>query len=230
MTTIHNSTRNKNRGIAFLGIALLALFISPRAQADASLGVGVSTLGANLQLTTAVSNNVDLRGIGSYLPYTYNNGYSGVNFEAKLTLESGLLVADFYPWQHGFHLSAGGMVDRNEVSLTGQTASGVFSLNGHDYSSTQITSLTGKVKLNPVSPYIGIDFSRSVHTNSNWSVPFDPGALYQGRPSLTYCVISPGNPGAEFYSAGAYEERKMRHDLDHLAWHPVQGAAVAYRF
>lgn len=213
----------------FMGI----LFVMPL-QAEELNGIGVGakagTLGIGGEVFGSINDSLNLRlGLQGF-NYDYDDTYSGIEYDADLELFSGMLLADWFPFGNNFRISAGAMLNENELTVTGTPTNGTFNINGVRYPAALVGSLTGVVDFNTVAPYVGIGYGGAFSDTSNWSFFCDVGVLFQGSPSVTYSATGPlaGNPA---FQANLEQERKeLEDDIDEYEYYPVVSLGVAYKF
>lgn len=165
------------------------------------VGLNFGTSGVGLDVSTTLSPHFTLRGGFSVLPFTYNttadissevdipevgegNYSTEIPIKAKLGINNGSLLVDFYPKKGGsFRLVAGAYLgSSNIISLSGKSDIPVELL---DY---VINPVNGEVRLdletNSVKPYFGIGFGRTI-PKRRVGFACDLGAMYWGKPNIT---------------------------------------------
>ncbi|MCL2597431.1 MAG: hypothetical protein FWD66_07195 [Paludibacter sp.] len=140
------------------------------------------------------------------LPTRAENISRDINTNASLKMANGKLLVDYYPSiKSSFHISAGvyfGSGDILKVKGKMDEATNVLNVlkdyadvdyfnetyvidesKGYQLSGKDIMDLQGKLKVNPVKPYIGLGFGRAIPVR-RVGVNFEIGAIYQGTPKL----------------------------------------------
>ena len=141
-----------------------------------------------------------------------------------------MLLADLFPFGNNFRISAGLMLNENEVTMTGKPTNRTYTIGGITYPAALVGSLTGTVDFNTVAPYAGIGYGGAFSDNSNWSFFCDLGVLYQGSPNLSYTADGAlsGNP---IFEASLEKERKeLEDDMSKYEYYPVLSLGVTYKF
>lgn len=216
-----------------------------------SVGAGLSPLGIGLQVSTDINSHLNIRGLGNTFNYSDNFTTSGIPVDAKLTLGSGGLMADFYPLHVGLRLSGGLLfINQNGAGATASIPGGnSFTLNSQTYYSSNANPLTGtgNLALNSTKPggLVTIGWGNHVRRSGHISIPFEIGAAFVGSPKVsmalsgtactdqaqTMCtdIASPGNPIAQqFQSNLSSQIAKWNSDLNVLEAYPVLSIGVAY--
>jgi len=208
--------------------------IQPEAAARSKSGKGLtakdSTLGYGGELNVGLSDNFSTRfGINIYRK-SYSANASSMDFKFKLNLQTASALADWYPFAGSFRASGGLLYNNNEISMTANPTGGSFIINGVTYSSTSVSSMTGKVTFNKVAPYFGIGWGNPVAQNKGWGLTTDFGVLFQGKPKLDLVITcAAGCPGTLQNDATA-ENTKLQNDLNHFQLWPVASVGISYQW
>jgi hypothetical protein len=214
---------------------LLASFVIIQpVQADEMTGLGVGakvgTLGVGVDVIGRINDSLNLRlGLQGFT-YDISDTYNDIDYEADLDLFSGMLLADLFPFGNNFRISAGVMLNQNEVTMTGKPTNRTYNIGGINYPAVLVGSLTGTVDFNTVAPYAGIGYGGAFSDNSNWSFFCDLGVLFQGSPNLTYTADGAlsGNP---IFEANLEKERQeLEDDMSKYEYYPVLSLGVTYKF
>lgn len=212
--------------------ALLLLLLPGLAAADGIALTGkIGTLGYGGELTTQISDAINLRfGLNAY-NWTYNTTESDVEYDARFRLQTATFVGDWFPIQDSiFRVSAGLAYNNNHLDLTAKpTGSGTYNINGTSYNSATIGTLRGKLTVNKVSPYIGVGWGNAFSKERGWTFNLDVGALYQGKPKFRLTTDSAACD-ASCQSNIAAEQASDESELAHYRWWPAVSAGAAYRF
>ena len=191
----------------------------------------VGTTGAGADLTIGLARSLNLR-LGA-------QGYSRsdtrtereIEYDADLELVSGQILLDLHPGGRGFRVSAGAVVNGNEVTAVSSDET-VYTINGVDYPAALVGRLRGRVETNDVAPYVGIGWGNAVAPGSRWRFALDVGAFYQGSPKVSLRA-EPTNPAllpARFEQDLEAERQEIEDDLDSYTVYPVVSLGVSYRF
>lgn len=224
-----------------------------------ALGVGISSMGIQVEAATSLSRHLNVRGTGSFFGYTDNFTSNGLNANAKLNLASAGASVDLYPFRAGFRVSPGVMFyNQNQLTAAVTVPSGQsFKLDGTTYYSATTNAVTGATPVNG-NGTLGLNTNKTAFTvttgwgnmiprNGHISVPFEIGIAVIGAPTVnvslggwacldqaqTQCsdLSSPTNPiAAQVQSNLAAQEAKWVSDLKPLNIYPIISVGVAYSF
>lgn len=212
---------------------VLAILASPASFADTSLGLNIGTLGGGIELAHAFGERLGFRVSANGLNYDRTQTHDSVDYDAKLQLESGQLLLDWFPFANNFRLSAGPMYNGNKLTLDGKpSAGGTFTFNGNTYSASGVASVNGKVDFRKVAPYVGLGYGRPV--GKGWSFAGDLGVLFQGTPrtslSVTCGASTPAATCTQLQNDVAAEQNKLDGDMHKFRFYPVASIGLAYVF
>ena len=218
-----------------LGIA--AVFAASPALAEEtnsfSLGPSISSLGIGAEAGYRLNDNFGFRGGANYFQWSGSRKIEDIDYDVDLTLASGGLVADYYPFSGGFRLSGGARINGNKVDLKATPGASVqVDVGGSTYTGAELGRLDGDVKFNRIAPYIGLGYEANV--SKSFSISFDAGALWQGKPKVGLRA----NPGAGVPPADAArisadverERQDIEDDLKAFQFYPVLSITAKYRF
>ncbi len=157
---------------------------------------------------------------------------SELTYEAEVDWGAGTALIDFYPFKGSFHLTGGVAFSGNGINLTGKPTSGVFSINGTDYTAAEIGSLSGEADWGGVAPYLGIGWGRTVSKEGHWSFNFDIGVILTGEPEVSLSANCNADPAtcAQLSDDLAAEEKSTEEELSDVDLMPVINFAIGYRF
>lgn len=223
-----------NRKILFSALAAIwVVLASPPSLADTSIGLRVGTLGGGIELAHAFTETLGFRVSANGLRYNTTETHDSIDYDAKLKLESGQLLLDWFPFSNNFRLSAGAMYNGNKLTLDGKPSpGGTFTINGNTYSASSVGALNGKVDFRKAAPYIGLGYGRPI--GKGLSLAGDLGVLFQGsaRSSLsaTCGAAVPAPTCAQVQSDIAAEQDKLDDDMRKYRFYPVVSIGLAYTF
>ncbi len=151
--------------------------------ADIGVNVKAGTLGAGVELSKGLSDKLSVGlAFNSYNLKTTDTT-NQVDYDYEFKLQTVGLLANYHPFSGIFHMTAGVLVNNNELSLTGKpTAGSTYTINGTSYTAAQVGSLTGKLTFSKTSPYLGLGWGS--RPNGSFGLTADIGALYQNSPKL----------------------------------------------
>jgi hypothetical protein len=201
---------------------------------DVAVGVKAGTLGPGVDLTFGLTKNFNLRLNGNYFGYSKGATVGDVRYDADLTLATGGVLADWYPFSNGLRLSGGVYYNGNKLEGTGKASSvnGVKSvkLNGTTYAASDLGSLSIDGDLgNPVAPYVGIGWGNPLDKEGRWTFTVDVGVLFTGSPDVTASVNGPLKNNSDVKSDLNAEVKKVNDKVDYPVY-PVVALGVSYKF
>lgn len=212
-----------------ISMALAAILCASGLMAqDFSVGVVGGTLGAGVELTTNVSQNVNVRGILSGASFSKSMTEQSVTYDGNLKLMGGGLLIDYYPFETVLRLSAGGFYNGTKASITGTpTAGATYDINGVTYTSAEVGTLSGEVAYKKVMPYIGIGFANPMK-GSALTFGMDAGVMF-GKAST---VLTATGAAADPLLAAdvAAERQKLEDSVAKANFYPYLAVSLAYRF
>lgn len=218
--------------------ALLAsLFLAAPALADEygppSLAITprTGTLGHGADLSLPLAENLNLRvGYGRYTK-TKDVTESDVNYNGKLTLSGGMLVADWFPFGGNFRVSAGAIKNQSKVEIAAKP-NGTVTFNGVTYNGGDIHA-DGKISFEKTAPYIGLGYGNAT-ARSRIGFFAEFGLAYQ-KPDATLtanCNLGGTSCASDpnFANNVAAEQRELQADADDIKWFPVVQLGMSIRF
>ena len=222
-----------------LFVALLLPFTAA-AEVPMAVGVGAGTNGLGVQFHAGVTETLNLRlGLHHFsgsldVDAEDSNGAKGdeLRYSGDLELNNLSLLADWYPTGGNFHISAGAVLNNNDLTVDARcnNPSGC-EVGGNSFSRTEIGTITTDIDTDNFGPYVGIGWGNPVggETGIHWS--FELGVIYQGEPSVT--MTSDGTCAgfvALCRNALDDEEQELEDDLSDLRFYPVVSLGLSYRF
>lgn len=212
-------------GLAGIGMAAIGLAqgvaVAPK--------VGSTGVGADLTIGLTQSINIRLGAQG----WTRNETRTEqeIEYDARLRLLSGQVLFDLHPGGRGFRVSAGVLINGNEVTAV-SSEDAVYTINGRQYPVGLVGRLRGSVKTEPIAPYLGVGWGNAVAPGSRWRLALDVGAFYQGEPEVTLTAqpIIPILLPSRFREDLKAERREIEEDVSGYTIYPVISLGVSYRF
>ncbi len=194
----------------------------------------IGTLGVGIDVSRMVDKDIALRANINGLTYNRNDILDDVPYEGDIKLLTIGLLADYYPSESNFRLSAGVYYNNNNLSATATPgATETIEIGNNTYTGSDIGSMNTGMDFNALSPYIGIGWGNKP-SKGNWSFSFDLGVLYQGAPNIDVeAVPNPLLPEAvknQLAQDIEVERQNLESDLDKYRWYPVVMLGVSYTF
>lgn len=210
----------------------------------AALGLTAGTLGPGVELALPVLRNVNVRFGGSYFDLRYPFTIDGVNYNTALKLTSGQGMIDWFPKRGGFHISAGALYCKDEVSAAAEVAPGQqFKLGDTAYLNSLDDPVQGTASLKfqkKVAPIVLLGFGNLIpRSGRHISVPFEFGGAYLAPPNVAIqlagtacttqgCFNIAKDPAVQ--ANLAKEESKLNRDIRPLQIYPILSLGFALRF
>jgi hypothetical protein len=215
-----------------------ATLIAPQLASALDVGVGVraGTLGIGGDIDFSLNNYLTARVGFSGLSINRTIDQTNVTYDGKLKLSIPSAMLDVFPFGNGFRLTVGAVGTGPKIDVVARpTGQGFYTLNGNQYSTSELTSLTGEFKFNnSVSPYVGLGYGNVAAAGHHFTFLFDLGAIYGGRPDITLnAACSPSVPSAvcqQLATSVDAEKLKLQSDVSLLKWYPVVSLGLGYRF
>ncbi len=193
----------------------------------------VSTLGGGLEVAKGITPWFGLRGGVNYFTWDYDSEESDIEYDINLELKSFGLFVDLHPFKQAFRISAGFLINGNELTGKGKLLSGqTFDIGDGSYDSNQIKSLDFDVSYNTFAPYVGIGFDTTFGDDDRWGFVFDLGILFSGSPEakVAYDTTLTGAALNNLKNNVAAEEKDIQDSLDDFEFWPVVSAGLVYQF
>ena len=193
-----------------------------------------STLGAGIELKRTFGDSFAARAVLNGFSYSLDEETSDVDYKGDLNLRSGGLILDFHPGGYWFRVSAGLLLNGNELDVDAEPSGGTFEFNDVVYTTAQVGSASGKAEFDSIAPYVGIGFSSAPGGDSGLSFSADVGVLFQGAPSFDLdvrCGTAVLDATCNQLKSDAEAERKaFEDDTDQYEYYPVVSLAIGYRW
>ena len=215
---------------ALLGLILTVTQLAHADEPAIAIGPKVSTLGLGADAIAMINTKLNARLSVQTFSYDVSGTESGVDYDADLKLLSGLIAADWFPTKSSFRISAGAMINGNELEMTGKTTGGTYTIGNTTYTAAEVGTLDGKVEFNTLAPYLGIGGGNPFNNTSNWSFSYDIGVVFQGSPDVSYTVNGTLANNAAFLAELEQERIELEDELDDYQYYPVLSVGVNYRF
>lgn len=196
--------------------------------------MGLSTLGVGLSVGRDIVPGrlrIEASLQGANLNHGYDSG--GGHTDGTVHLRSAMLRANYAPFQGRFFLSAGVLYNASRIDLQATPSAGGYVINGHTYSTQDVSSLDGQACYARWDPYLGVGWRvgmPSVATGWHWQV--DLGVLDQGSATVNLqgATTLGGAQQAALQNDLNAQRQALATTMNHLRWYPVLGLMVQYRF
>lgn len=210
------------------------------------IAVGVGTLGASLQVGTAVAKHTNIRGGFNY----FSLGLSGtssdnLSYNATLRLSSAEVLVDQY-LKGPIHISGGallydGFKGTGNVSVPGGQSLTLNSVTYYSAASNPVTG-TAEIGARKVAPEVLLGFGNLLPRGTrHFTVNFDLGVVFQGSPNAKLNLLGStcNTPNGTCLSISsnssvqtniAAEQLKVNNDLKPFQFYPVIRLTFGYKF
>ena len=202
---------------------------------DYNVALKVGTLGIGLDVSHMITENFGLRANINGFSYSDTQDVSDINYDADLKLFTAGLLADYYPFENNFRVSAGVYYNDNHADGVFKPSDGTtFELGDHEYDATEIGKVdAGAYYDDSIAPYIGFGWGNK-STSSGWGFTLDIGAMYQGSTKVyadaTINDSVPDDQKAEIKQDIETERNQIEEDVKDYKWYPVIMIGVNYSF
>ncbi|HEX4964075.1 MAG TPA: hypothetical protein VF173_24835 [Thermoanaerobaculia bacterium] len=219
--------------------ALLLTALAVPAWSEVAITPKAGTLGLGAELTVGLSPQWNLRLGGNAFNYTDNGReVSGIVYDATAHLRTATALLDFHPGGRGFRLSAGAVYNDTYIDGSSLTpSSGFYDIGGVQVPAGLVGTLDGRIKFDPVVPYVGLGWGNAVGPGGRVRFAADLGAVFQGKGKVTLTPQIPaGSPLNDPIARQAlqvlldHEERDIEDDVADYTVYPVVSIGVSFRF
>jgi len=210
-------------------VAVVGFAGRPAEAVDLAVGARVGTLGVGFDLTSRVTDSINVRASFHPFPsYTISEDASDVSYDLKLKMNTLGGLVDLHPGGGGFRLTGGVIFNKNKITATAQATEN-FDIGNHSYTPSQVGSLVGQIDFKHVAPYAGIGFGNAV-SNKKIGIVFDLGVLIQGSPNVALGATGPIASNPTFQQDLAIEETNIQDDLTPIKYYPMVSIGITYKF
>ena len=218
-----------------LAIALFSATASVSAagfeQDNLSVGAQIGMLGYGLNAEYQFTDQFSGRAEVNTYSRTLNKTESDVDYKFKAKLNTFGLLANYQPFNNGFHVTGGIYHNGNKLTGSGQYIGTQNLVIGDvSYAGTELASVDTKIDFNSIAPYLGAGYKANFGAIS---VGFDVGVLFQGTPDVSLTVV----PTATLVGSVAAlqtevdkEIAELKDDLKDFKYLPVVKVTFSYEF
>ncbi|MDH3394386.1 MAG: hypothetical protein OEL66_10290 [Desulfobulbaceae bacterium] len=213
-----------------LGLIFLVIPAAHAAEPTLAIGPQISTMGLGIVGIAKINTDLSARLSAQTFSYDISGVESGVDYDADLKLMSGLIAGDWFPAKGNFRITAGALINGNELEMTGKATGGTYTIGDTTYTAAEVGNLDGTVEFNNLAPYLGIGWGNPFNNQSNWSFSYDIGVVFQGSPDVSYNVNGTLANNAAFRAELEKERQELENELDEYQYYPVLAVGLNYRF
>lgn len=201
---------------------------SPSGPAGVALGFKVGTLGPGVDLTVGIAEKFNLRGNLSWMGFAYHREEDEDDYHFKLSTLTSLLLLDWHVGGGQFRLSAGACL-ANGYGRYEESSTDDIKVGDNRYPGSGVGTLTKKVSLPTLAPYVGIGVGDAVDKDSDVTFSFDLGVV------IPWCdvTVSADGPLASdpaFRADLAKEKDDFTDDVRDWPVYPVLSFGMAFKF
>jgi hypothetical protein len=202
-------------------VTALALLVSAAPAAQAQLGmlptphiaVGLvgSTLGLGGDVALGLGRFIVLRGSQHAGSIGANRSLSSQPYELFAKADNRSFMVDVHPFGGGIYLSAGTVINKSTIALTGTPTGGTYTVNGQPYAADSVGSIIGAVQLPEHSMFYGLGWDHTFGNGWPASLTSRVGVLRQDKVKLALSATGPygqaSNPAHASFQAQLDAER-----------------------
>jgi hypothetical protein len=202
--------------------ALLTLLISMAPAAHAQLGgmlpvphvaVGLvgSTLGLGGDVALGLGKFIVVRGSQHAGSIGANRSLSSQPYELFAKADNRSFMLDVHPFGGGIYVSAGKVINKSTIALTGTPTGGSYTFNGTSYPADSVGSVIGAIQLPQSSMFYGLGWDHTFGNSWPASLTSRIGMLRQDQVKLALSATGPygqaSNPAHASFQAQLDAER-----------------------
>ena len=164
-------------------LALAAAVASPALAEETNgwrVGAHGGTAGVGASAAWDFHDKLAVRAIANRFNYDRKETVSGKRYKGKLELANFGLLLDWHPFDNGFRVSGGAILNRNELSARANAADN-FKIGDTDYGRG---NLDANVDFRNFAPYLGVGYDGG-RGKKGFSFFAEAGAMFQGKARLT---------------------------------------------
>ena len=139
-------------------------------------------------------------------------------------------MLDFHPFENGFRITGGLVLNNNEMELRGSTSDPTIDIGDQTYPTASVGELVGKATFDEFVPYVGIGYGNAVADDVNFTFSFDLGVLFMGTPDVTLKSTGALKDDPAFQNELRKEEDDAQDFADGIKIYPVLSFGVCYYF
>ena len=207
----------------------LSALTSTYASAGTAVGVGGSTLGYQVAVSQSVSENVNLKLTYQTASQSFDGETDGVNYDYDFDFESMGILIDWHVFGGGFRLTAGGLINDNEIHAQSDVSGLTLEVGDTVFTSAEVGRLEGDISFDSFAPYLGLGWGRSIA--DGFSFVFDLGVVFQGEPTVSLESVGgslSSNP--LLLDEVEREEQELQEDANDFDVYPVISLGLFYNF
>ncbi len=191
-----------------------------------ALGVKGGTLGGGAELTAGLTESLNLRIGGNFLPYSFNGDYTeeevDIGYTADLRMQTASVLLDWHPFTNAFRLSGGAVYNGIQVDAVAEPLNS-YTVKNRTFTKKQLGILSGSADYSSkIAPYAGLGFGNAVR-GSRFDVTLDVGVLYTNAPKLQM-------EGTGMIAPTAEQDHELSDAFTDLKLYPVVSLGLSVSF
>jgi hypothetical protein len=214
----------------------VGLLVSAAAQAQVGITADLGTTGVGAHIVVPMETYLNGRFGLNYFKHEFNHSSGAIDYKLDGKLQTFDALVDWYPREAGSFRLTGGVIynGTNFDAKANADKLGKFSINGVQYSATDVGVLKGRVDFRKAAPYLGIGWGNALApSHGGWNFNADLGAFYQGKANVN--LASVGCTTSQLVCKKlaedvAAERLRLADEASSYKFYPVLRAGVSYRF
>lgn len=194
-----------------------------------AIGAKAGTLGLGGELTKRVASDINTRIGFNMLDYSFDDDVAGIEYDFGLGLRSFSALLDWHIFDGPFRITGGILSMDNRFDLDSLVNQNV-TIGDNTYTPAQVGTLSGRVDIEGVAPYIGIGWGNPVGRGRRWGFYSDLGVAFANSPDVVLRANGTLAADPAFQADLAKEARDIKDDLDDLEIYPVLSLGLYVRF
>lgn len=166
-------------------VALTALAALTTGTANAegwSVGAKTSTLGNGIEVTRAFTPKFNARVGYQTFSLETEQTFDNIDYQASVSLDSVAVNADWHPFANGFRMTAGVLINGNEITGSASDANPQsIEIGGNTYSTADIVA-DAAIGFKKSAPYLGLGYGKTSKRYTGLSFNAEFGVAFQGTP------------------------------------------------
>ncbi len=221
------------RLIPLVGAALLLSAGSALAQSSepgVAVGATAGSSGVGLDVQVKLGPIFTLRGSLDRLTHSADESYDGVDYNADLTFDTVGAFIDMHPMANGLLISGGAYLGDRDIALAA-TPTGPVEIGGQTYSSSQVGTLNGAVKLGDVAPFVGIGWDDTFYRSGRWGFRAVAGVAWSDAPEVALTSTGGSLSNDPTFQARLRDEsQRITEETEGYGLFPIIQVGLNYKF
>lgn len=209
-----------SRQLARVAALTLLAAAAPTAQAQlgglvsmphVAVGVVGSTLGLGGDVAIGFGRFIVVRGAQHAGSVGASRSISAQPYDLFAKADNRSYMLDLHPFGGGIYVSAGKVINKSTVALTGTPTGGTYTVNGQTYAADSVGSIIGALELPESSTFYGLGWDHTFGNSWPASLTSRVGVVRQDKVKLSLAASGPfgqtTNPNYAAFQAQLEAER-----------------------